>query len=184
VVGIRSVSNVLHGQSALGLKLALLDRPNTIVVSVPFHVGVETDEGAPPTVTPARVERPAGTPTPPPQPAAKVGRHAPTDELDRDRLAKRFAGTSTSDLVRIVEAPTRRRIQIIGEVTGMRVVPHAGSPWLEVTVSDGSGIAVLVFTGRRRIAGMTPGRAVIASGVARDERGRLTLMNPTYTLQP
>ena len=38
VVGVRSVSNVLHGQAALGLKLALLDRPNTVVTSVPFHV--------------------------------------------------------------------------------------------------------------------------------------------------
>jgi amino acid transporter len=39
VVGLRSTANILHGQSALGLKLALLDRPNTIVTSVPFHVG-------------------------------------------------------------------------------------------------------------------------------------------------
>jgi amino acid transporter len=39
VVGIKSAANILHGQSALGLKLALLDRPNTIVTSVPFHVG-------------------------------------------------------------------------------------------------------------------------------------------------
>jgi hypothetical protein len=42
VVGIRSTANILHGQSALGLKLALLDRPNTIVTSVPFHVGDAT----------------------------------------------------------------------------------------------------------------------------------------------
>jgi len=39
VVGIRSTANILHGQSALGLKLALLDRRNTVVTSVPFHVG-------------------------------------------------------------------------------------------------------------------------------------------------
>lgn len=45
VVGLRSVANVLHGQSALGLKLALLDRPNTVVTSVPFHVGAL--DGAP-----------------------------------------------------------------------------------------------------------------------------------------
>jgi hypothetical protein len=44
VVGLRSASNILHGQSALGLKLALLDRPNTIVTSVPFHVGTPTAE--------------------------------------------------------------------------------------------------------------------------------------------
>jgi RecG-like helicase len=116
--------------------------------------------------------------------APKAGRLAPTDELDRERLAKRFEGSTNGDLVRIADAPTRRRIQIVGEVTGMRVEPHAGSPWLEVSVSDGSGNALLVFTGRRRIPGVTPGRAVIASGVARDERGQLTLMNPTYTLQP
>ena len=44
VVGLKSITNVLHGQSALSLKLALLDRPNTIVTSVPFHVGATVDE--------------------------------------------------------------------------------------------------------------------------------------------
>jgi len=37
VVGLRSIGNLLHGQSALALKLALLDRPGTVVTSVPFH---------------------------------------------------------------------------------------------------------------------------------------------------
>ena len=36
VVGTRSLANLLHGQSALALKLALLDRPKTVVTSVPF----------------------------------------------------------------------------------------------------------------------------------------------------
>ncbi|MDQ6836771.1 MAG: APC family permease, partial [Actinomycetota bacterium] len=34
VVGTRSLANLLHGQSALALKLALIDRPNTVVTSV------------------------------------------------------------------------------------------------------------------------------------------------------
>ncbi|MGI9023868.1 MAG: hypothetical protein ACR2HV_11680, partial [Acidimicrobiales bacterium] len=37
VVGLRSIGNLLHGQSALALKLALLERPGTVVTSVPFH---------------------------------------------------------------------------------------------------------------------------------------------------
>jgi hypothetical protein len=37
VVGTASLANLLHGQSALALKLALIDRPNTVVTSVPFH---------------------------------------------------------------------------------------------------------------------------------------------------
>ena len=39
LVGLRSLGNALHGQSALALKIALLDRPNTVVISVPFHIG-------------------------------------------------------------------------------------------------------------------------------------------------
>ena len=38
VVRLRSFANFLHGQSALVLKLALLDRPSTVVTSVPFQI--------------------------------------------------------------------------------------------------------------------------------------------------
>ena len=38
VVRLKSLTNFLHGQSALVLKLALLDRPHTVVTSVPFHI--------------------------------------------------------------------------------------------------------------------------------------------------
>ncbi len=34
--------NVLHNQSALALKLALLRRPETVVTSVPYHVNAAT----------------------------------------------------------------------------------------------------------------------------------------------
>jgi hypothetical protein len=163
VVGVRSLSNILHGQSGLGLKLALLGRPNTIVASVPFHIGADAPSGA---------DAPAEKPT---------GRTVPTHELDRERRAKRFEETN-SGTVRIGEAPRRVPTQIAGEVTSLRVVPKAGSPWLEVTVDDGSGSAVLVFTGRKRVPGIQPGRAIIAEGVARDEHDRLTILNPRYSL--
>ena len=42
--------------------------------------------------------------------------------------------------------------------------------------------AVLVFTGRKRVPGIQPGRAIIAEGVARDEHSRLTILNPRYSL--
>ena len=46
----------------------------------------------------------------------------------------------------------------------MRIVPRAGAPALEVTVSDGRGSVVGVFLGRRRIAGLSPGRKVAFEG--------------------
>lgn len=82
----------------------------------------------------------------------------------------------------ISEAPVRQRVLIAGEVQGMQVVPRAGSPSLEVTVSDGSGRAAAVFYGRRRLGGVDPGRRVLLEGVGRIERGRLVLVNPAYTI--
>lgn len=194
VVGLRHVSNILHGQSALGLKLALLDRPNTIVVSVPFHVGTTAVQGERTAALPAPSSAAAAAPTnrsaatttitttAPTNVPAAAGRHAKTPDLDRERLAKRFADRPAG-VVRIADAPRRVPVQIAGEVTGMRVVPRAGSPWLELTVSDGSASAKVIFTGRRRIAGVNPGRSITVVGVAREEPGSLTIMNPRYELQ-
>jgi hypothetical protein len=53
-----------------------------------------------------------------------------------------------------------------------------------VTVSDGTGNAVAVFTGRSRIPGMEVGRLVLLEGVARRQDGILTVLNPAYTLLP
>ena len=55
VVGTRSLANLLHGQSALALKLALIDRPNTVVTSVPFHPS-RPASGAAPTPRPTEGE--------------------------------------------------------------------------------------------------------------------------------
>ena len=51
-------------------------------------------------------------------------------------------------------------------------------------MSDGTGDLVVVFTGRRTIGGMGHGRGVLFEGVAHQERGRLVLLNPAYTLLP
>jgi RecG-like helicase len=102
-----------------------------------------------------------------------------TEEIDQVRLQDRFCDVDCST---IADASPRSRVVISGEVKAIQVVPRAGSPWLEVTVGDGTGKAVAMFTGRRRIGGLEPGRAVLLEGVAGSQRGRLQLMNPAYTL--
>ena len=64
----------------------------------------------------------------------------------------------------ITDAPLRVRVRIGGEVQGLQVVPRAGSPSLEVTISDGTGRAVAVFTGRKKLPGVDPGRRVVLEG--------------------
>lgn len=101
------------------------------------------------------------------------------EEIEDERLSDRSADLGVT---RIGEAPVRTPILIGGEIQSLQVVPWAGSPSLEVTISDGSGRAVAVFTGRRRLGGVDCGRRVLIEGVGRSERGRLVIVNPAYTI--
>lgn len=107
------------------------------------------------------------------------GLRADTQEIEKGRLGVRYAGIGATT---IAEAPLRRRTTIAGEITSIRVVPHAGSPWLELSVNDGTGLAVAVFTGRRDIPGLGPSKGVVLDGVARQERNHIVLLNPAYRL--
>jgi hypothetical protein len=102
-----------------------------------------------------------------------------TEEQEAGRLANRYEGRGDTT---IADAPLRQRTTVAGEITSIRVVPRAGSPSLEVNVNDGSGIAVAIFTGRRAIPGITPSKGIALTGVARQERNRIVLLNPGYEL--
>ena len=43
---------------------------------------------------------------------------------------------------------------------------------------------MVIFMGRRRIGGVTLGRAMEVEGMVIENRGRLAVMNPAYTLLP
>jgi hypothetical protein len=167
VVGLKSVANVLHGQNGLALKLSLLNRPDTAVISVPFHVGAPSRNGA---VHDGPVDL-----------DKRLSRMAPSHELDRARRAARIA-TVAPDEARIATLAARARVTVTGEVTATRVVPREAGPWLELTIDDGSGSIVAMFTGRRSIPGIQPGRVIEVHGVLRKERGRTVMLNPLYTL--
>ena len=100
-------------------------------------------------------------------------------ELERTRLQKRFNGL---DLTPLADVALRRPIRVGGEVSRIVIAPRSGVPTLEVMVTDGTGTITAVFTGRRRIAGLEHGRAVILEGVAVRERDQTLVFNPAYTL--
>jgi len=103
-------------------------------------------------------------------------------DLDRERLrvfCKDVPGVTT-----IGEAAPRQEVTVAGEISSLRIVPRAGSPSLEATVSDGTGYLVVVWTGRRRIPGVAPGRRLVLSGrgAPHGAGGRLMVLNPRYEL--
>lgn len=103
-------------------------------------------------------------------------------DLDRERL-RQFC-QDVPGVTRIGDAEPRQEITVAGEISSLRIVPRAGTPSLEVTVKDGSGSMVIVWTGRRTIPGVVPGKRLVLSGrgTPQGAGGRLTVLNPRYEL--
>lgn len=106
----------------------------------------------------------------------------PVTETDLARL-REFCATRP-DVVPISEVVARVETTVMGEIASLRIVPHAASPWLEATITDGTGTIVAVWTGRRRIAGISPGKRLVLCGRPAGTAGarRLQLYNPRYEL--
>ena len=104
----------------------------------------------------------------------------PTDELDREQLTTwcDLSGGAPMD-----EIVLRRPISVAGEVRSVRIVPRAGADALEATVMDGRGSVTAVFLGRRRVAGVNPGRRVVLEGVVTKHGAERYMYNPVYTLK-
>lgn len=103
---------------------------------------------------------------------------APVDQLDREQLSE-FC--EEQGFTPIKEIEPRSRVATGGEVRSVRIVPRAGAAALEVTISDGTASATAVFLGRRKIAGMAPGRRVALQGMVARDGKQLLLYNPDYT---
>ena len=107
---------------------------------------------------------------------------APVTELDRERLREFCSGLP--GVTPIGELKPRDESVAVGEITLLRIVPREGSPWLEATITDGTGSLLAVWTGRRRIAGVAPGKRLVVAGrgAPSGKQGRLLFFNPRYEL--
>jgi RecG-like helicase len=103
----------------------------------------------------------------------------PVEDIDREQLG---AFCDTHALTPMDAVEVRRPVRVGGEVRAVRIVPRAGAPALEVTVTDGRGAVVAVFFGRRKVAGLSPGRRVALQGVAARNGNRYLIFNPAYEL--
>ncbi|MFC8923417.1 OB-fold nucleic acid binding domain-containing protein [Cellulosimicrobium sp. NPDC057127] len=82
----------------------------------------------------------------------------------------------------VSELPNRRRARVTGVLRSVVLRPREGVPTVEVELFDGSGAIDLVWLGRRRIAGIEPGRRALVEGLVCEVDGRRTMFNPRYEL--
>jgi RecG-like helicase len=70
-----------------------------------------------------------------------------------------------------------------GRVRSVKFNPTENVPVLEAELFDGSSQIQLVWLGRRRIAGVEPGRKLLARGRVGMHNGQRAIYNPWYELQ-
>jgi DNA/RNA endonuclease YhcR with UshA esterase domain len=102
-----------------------------------------------------------------------------------DRLAGDPSLESPDEVIPIGDVRWRQRTRVRGKVRALRVQPwDGGVATLECTLVDETGGLVVIFMGRRRIGGVNLGVTMEVEGMVIENRGRLAIMNPAYTLLP
>jgi hypothetical protein len=107
---------------------------------------------------------------------------AEDSELDAETLATQAdsGGATQSCFCRRGELTL-----VAGRLREVVYVPGEAVPTVQAELFDGTGAVRLVWLGRRRIAGIEPGRSLVARGrIARQTNGDLVIYNPWYELKP
>jgi hypothetical protein len=72
---------------------------------------------------------------------------------------------------------------VTGRLRSVAYTPTENVPIVEAELFDGTSTVTLVWLGRRRIAGIEPGRRMLARGRVGCHNGRLAIFNPWYELK-
>jgi amino acid transporter len=173
---------VLHDRTADQLAGLVGQLPNVNATIVPFELGKRRRQLVP--------WKAGGRQGPAAVHDAEFGTIEPSKaafEAGAETVAERAAtfGTVSStglaaDAVPIGTLRPRQPARVAGRIRTVRVQPRAGVPSLECTIADATGQLMVVFQGRRRVAGIEPGAHVVVEGMVA-ARGRvLGMVNPLY----
>jgi amino acid transporter len=165
VVHSRTWHRLLHDRTGDAIAAAIGDLPHANVTLVPYHLGSlrRLEEQ-----TEARRRRRAGKPT------SRIASHGVESAIAPDEVPE--------GAVPIGGLHARQRARVAGRIKAVRVQPWSGVATLECTVGDGTGAVVLVFLGRKHVAGIAPGAKVVAEGMVGEHGGRLAILNPDYRI--
>ena len=113
-----------------------------------------------------------------------ISRWANPGDQDAHHLRQEYAQAGESGAISIADAPNRERVKLRGALRTVTLRPRAGVPALEAELNDGSGVITVVWLGRRRIAGIEPGRSIEVEGRIGAYDGIRVMYNPRYQLIP
>ena len=83
----------------------------------------------------------------------------------------------------IADAEDRARVTLQGVLRTVTLRPRGGVPALEADLYDGTAVITVIWLGRRRIAGIEPGRHIQVMGRIGTQHHHRVMFNPRYELR-
>jgi hypothetical protein len=160
------LGRLLHDQTAEQIASPISQLPRVVATIVPFDV--EKIISGASFVAPSKAKV-VNTPVEKPRAKAKVVNTEPVSHY-------------AENMTPIGEIVWRKRAQVQGHVTSIRMAPRGSAPVLEVEIWDETGGVSLQFLGRREIAGLEVGSQLRAEGMVGEEEGAMVILNPSYEL--
>jgi len=102
-----------------------------------------------------------------------------TVDLDAVELRRRAVSRGATA---VAECPIGERCTVVGVLRAVTLRPREGVPAVVAELFDGSATVNVVWLGRRRIAGIDPGRSISAEGRINERNGARIMFNPRYEL--
>jgi len=72
---------------------------------------------------------------------------------------------------------------MLGRLRSVETCPKASTANMEAEFFDGTDAVTLVWIGRRRIAGIEPGKTLLVRGRVGERNGQKVIYNPYYELR-
>ncbi|MFM1986991.1 MAG: hypothetical protein RIS18_1208 [Actinomycetota bacterium] len=105
--------------------------------------------------------------------------YASDEELAAYELSEQSADRGSTLIDEIERGKT---IQVTGVIKSATVKPSSQVPSYEVEVFDGSGNLVVIWQGRKHVAGVEPGTRIEVEGRVTFLSGKPCLHNPVYKI--
>jgi len=158
IVHTRAWHRLLHDSTAESIAAALGDLPHANVTFVPYHLGSQRRREELPAITSNGASK------------KQVASHGVSSDLTPEQVPE---GATP-----IASITYRQRARVAGRVRSVRVQPWSGVATLECQVVDPTGGILVVFLGRKQVAGIAPGAKIVVEGMVGDHGGRLAILNP------
>jgi hypothetical protein len=107
-----------------------------------------------------------------------------TASTNRLEAAELQSEAEQEQCVLLAELRRGELVTVTGRLRAVVYTPTENVPTLEAELFDGSAAVALVWLGQRRIAGIEPGRRLLARGRVGVYKGRPAIYNPWYELRP